>query len=50
MKEKIYLDFGLATTKDIRLLLDRYVDYLNNRRSAAAWGYKSPIQYKTAWL
>ncbi|MBQ4332215.1 MAG: IS3 family transposase [Clostridia bacterium] len=28
-------------------MLDRYVDYFNNHRPAAALGYKSPVQYKT---
>ena len=42
MKEELYLDFGLATTEDVFLLLDTY-----NRRPAAALGYKSPVQYKT---
>ena len=41
------LDFGLATTEDVFLLLDTYVHYFNNRRPAAALGYKSPVQYKT---
>ena len=47
MKEELFLDFGLATTEDVQLLLDKYVHYFNNRRLAAALGYKSPVQYKT---
>ena len=47
VKEELYLDFRLATTDDVHLLLDRYVYYFNNRRSAAVLGYKSPVQYKT---
>ena len=47
MKEELYLDFGLAATEDVPLLLDKYVHYFNNRRPAAALGYKSPVQYKT---
>ena len=47
MKEELYLDFGLATTENVFLLLDTYVHYFNNRRPAAALGYKSPVQYKT---
>ncbi|MBR5283772.1 MAG: IS3 family transposase, partial [Clostridia bacterium] len=27
--------------------LDEYVYYFNNRRPAAALGYKNPVQYKT---
>jgi len=46
MKEELYLDFGLAASDDIPLLLNKYVYYFNNRRSAAALGYKSPVQYK----
>ena len=47
MKEELYLDFGLAEAKDVPALLDEYVFYFNNRRPAAALGYKSPVQYKT---
>ena len=47
MKEELYLDFGLASTENVPLLLDKYVHYFNNRRHAAALGYKSPVQYKT---
>ena len=47
MKEELFLDFGLATTEDVQLLLDKYVHYFNNRRPSAALGYKSPVQYKT---
>ena len=36
MKEVLYLDFRLATTDDVHLLLDRYVYYFNNRRPADA--------------
>ena len=41
------LDFGLETAEDVPKLLDEYVYYFNNRRPAAALGYKSPVQYKT---
>ncbi len=47
IKEELYPDFGLATTENVPLLLDKYVHYFNNRRLAAALGYKSPVQYKT---
>ena len=47
IKEELYLDFGLATAEDVPKLLDEYVSYFNNRRPAAALGYKSPVQYKT---
>ena len=47
IKEELYLDFGLATAEDVPRLLDEYVYYFNNRRPAAALGYKSPVQYKT---
>ena len=47
MKEELYLDFGLATADDVPLLLEQYVYYFNNKRPAAALGYKSPVQYKT---
>ena len=47
IKEELYLDFSLETAEDVPKLLDEYVYYFNNRRSAAALGYKSPVQYKT---
>ena len=47
IKEELYLDFGLETAEDVPSLLDEYVYYFNNRRPAAALGYKSPVQYKT---
>ncbi len=47
IKEELYLDFGLETAEDVPKLLDNYVHYFNNRRPAAALGYKSPVQYKT---
>lgn len=47
IKEKLFLDFGLAAVKDVPKLLDEYVYYYNNERPAAALGYKSPVQYKT---
>ena len=46
IKEELYLDFGLETAEDVPKLLDEYVYYFNNRRPAAALGYKSPVQYK----
>ena len=45
-KEELFLDFGLATAKDVPKLLDEYVLYYNNERPAAALGYKIPVQHK----
>ncbi|MBQ8586143.1 MAG: IS3 family transposase [Butyricicoccus sp.] len=47
IKEELFLDFDLAHAKDVPALLNKYVDFFNNRRPAAALGYKSPVQYKT---
>ena len=47
MKEELYLDFGFVAAEDVPSLLDEYVHYFNNIRSAFALGYKSPVQYKT---
>lgn len=44
IKEELFLDFDLAHAKDVPALLDTYVDFFNNRRPAAALGYKSPVQ------
>lgn len=47
IKEELYLDFNLAEAYDVPILLNQYVEYFNNKRPAAALGYKSPVQYKT---
>ena len=47
IKEELYHDFGLENSEDVPKLLDEYVYYFNNKRPAAALGYKSPVQYKT---
>ena len=47
IKEELFLDFDLAHANDIPTLLDSYVYFFNNKRPAAALGYKSPVQYKT---
>ena len=47
IKEELFLDFDLAHAKDVPALLDMYVDFFNNRRPAAALGYRSPVQYRT---
>ena len=47
IKDELYVDFGLKTTNNVPGVLNKYVKYFNNKRSAAALGYKTPIQYKT---
>ncbi len=47
IKEELYLDFHLETAENVPKLLEEYVYYFNNRRPAAALGYKSPVQYRT---
>lgn len=47
MKEELYLDFGQNEAENLPDLLNKYVCFINNQRSAAALGYKSPVQYKT---
>ena len=47
IKEELYLDFGLNEAENLPDLLNQYVYFFNNRRPAAALGYKSPVQYKT---
>ena len=47
IKEELFFDFDLAHAKDVPALLDTYVDFFNNRRPAAALGYKNPVQYRT---
>ena len=42
-----YLEFDLAHPHDAPALLDAYVHFFYNHRSAAALGYKSPVQFKT---
>jgi transposase InsO family protein len=47
IKDELYVDFGLKTTNDVPGVLNKYVKYFNNKHSAAALGYKTPIQCKT---
>ena len=47
IKEELYLDYGLADADNLPDLLNQYVYFFNNLRTAAALGYKSPVQYKT---
>ena len=46
-KKELFLDFGLATAKDVPMFQTEYVHYYNNERSAIALCYKSPVRYKT---
>ena len=39
IKEELFLDFGLATAKDVPKLLDEYVHYYNYERPVAALGF-----------
>ena len=47
IKDELYLDFHLASAKNVPALLDSYVHFFNHRRPAAAFGYKTPVQFKT---
>jgi putative transposase len=47
VNEQLYLDFGLKDAEDAPALQNDYVEFFNNRRSAAARDYKSLVQYKT---
>ncbi|GKI14061.1 transposase [Oscillospiraceae bacterium] len=47
IKDELYLDFHLASAKNVPALLDSYVHFFNHRRPAAALGYKTPVQFKT---
>ena len=47
MKDELTLDFGLKNADCIAGVLESYIHYFNNDRSAYALGYKSPVQYKT---
>lgn len=38
MKEELYLDFRLAGTDDVHLLLDRYVYYFNKQTTCGRLG------------
>ena len=46
IKEELFLDFDLSNASDVPALLDDYVHYFNFERSAAALGYKSPVQFR----
>ena len=47
IKEELFVDFGLATSRNVPALLNEYVYYFNHDRPSAALGYRSPVQYKT---
>ena len=47
IKDELYLDWDLAHTKNVPKLLNKYVEFFNHTRPAAALGYKSPVQYRT---
>ena len=46
IKEELYQDFDLANAADVPDLLDKYVTYYNEERSAYSLNYKSPVQYR----
>lgn len=43
---RAYLDFAMETAENVQRLPAEYVYSFNNRRPAAALGYKSSVQYK----
>jgi len=47
IKDELYLDFDIYHSSDVPGLLQKYVEYFNNERPAAALNYKTPLQYKT---
>ena len=49
IKEEVFLDFGLATAKDVPKMFDHYAHYYNYERPAAALGYKSPFSTRPNW-
>ena len=49
IKEELFRDFGLGNCKNRQQFLDiieKYVDYFNNKRPCWAIGYNIPLQYK----
>lgn len=47
IKDELYLDWNLAHSKNVPKLLNKYVEFFNHARPAAALGYKSPVQYRS---
>jgi transposase InsO family protein len=46
IKDDLYIDYNLYTTKDIKHTVDEYIYYFNNVRLASSLQYKTPIQLK----
>lgn len=46
-KEELYIDFNLYQSDDVPSLVEKYVEYYNNRRYSTKCNGKSPIQYRT---
>lgn len=46
IKVELFLDFGLATAKDVPKLLDEYMYYFNSQRPAAALGIKAQFSIR----
>ena len=46
MKDELYIDFNLNSTKDIPKTIADYVRYFNNERLAYSLEYKTPFQVR----
>lgn len=49
MKEELYIDFKISECSDrdeFKEILERYVNYYNNRRPCYALGYDTPVNYR----
>lgn len=46
IKEELYYDFNYHKVDDLPKLINEYIIYFNNERTAYALNYKTPIQYK----
>lgn len=46
IKEELFIDFDLKTSKDVSNKIKLYINYYNNERPCYSLNYKILIQYK----
>ena len=47
IKEELFIDFDLYSSKDVPTLINNYIHYFNNYRLSSKLHYKTPVQFRT---
>ncbi|MDN5315162.1 MAG: hypothetical protein PWP10_3912 [Clostridiales bacterium] len=50
IKEELFMDFALSTSKDVNQTISEYVDYYNNQRPCYSIGYDTPRHYYLRYI